>query len=250
MHRHILFAAAAVFALPVLANASSVTVDVAGSANPFLAAQPSGAMCCGDSAPDQSPTLAAHGAQLTAGNVLTFSATGGVSYQGGATSNGADGDNDGVNYTYRFDMTPDSGTGVSGPIQVNVDGLVGVFVDGTPGSTAPAPLDFTGGGASTGLDFTSLTPGIDQIFWIGDGLTGLGTGAVQKFVIPTNATGFYLGTVDGSGWNNNSGNFSVTVDGLSGVASAAPEPAAWALMLIGLGAMGASLRRRRSVVRA
>lgn len=249
MHRYI-FIAAAAFALPAAANAASVTVNVAGSANPFLAAQPSGACCVGDSAPAQSPTLAASGAQLTAGNTLTFSATGGVNYIGGASALGADGDNDGLNYTYRFDMTADYGTGIAGPTQVNVDGLVGVFVNGTPSGTAPTPLDYTASGASTGLDFNLSTPGLNQIFWIGDGLTGIGTGAVQQFIVPTSATAFYLGTVDGGGWNNNSGSLSVTVNGLNTVASSAPEPAAWALMLVGVGVMGASMRRRRAFVQA
>ena len=151
------FAAAAALALPAIATASSQTVTVLGQANPFLAAQPSGSCCGGNSAPGQSPALAATG--LASGQVLTFSATGGVSYAGGAPAAGADGDNDGTNYTYRFSMTADYETGIAGAQNVNVDGLVGVFVSGMPGGAAPSPLDFAGMGASTGLDFASLTPG-------------------------------------------------------------------------------------------
>ena len=178
--------------------------------------------------------------------MLTFSATGGVSYYGGGASAGADGDNDGSNYTYRFSMTPDYGTGIAGAQNVNVDGLVGVFVSGTPGGAAPTPLDYAASGGSTGLDFADSAPGIDQIFWIGDGLTGIGSGSVQQFTVPTNGTALYFGTVDGSGWSNNSGSFSVTVNGLSsGGAGGVPEPTSWALMVVGFGVAGAGLRRRR-----
>ena len=242
-----LMAAAGVLAVPAVASAGSATVTVLGSADPYLAAQPVGTGCCGgNSAPAQSPTLAATG--LTAGQMLTFSATGGVSYEGGATGAGADGDNDGTNYTYRYSMTGDYGTGIAGALNVNVDGLVGVFVGGTPSGPAPSPLDFSPTGASTGLDFASLSPGLDQIFWIGDGLTGIGSGSLQRFFVPTGATRLYLGTVDGSGWSNNTGSFSVTVNGLG---SSVPEPATWALMLIGVGAIGAGMRARsRRVVAA
>lgn len=236
-------AALAALALPAAASAGSATVTVLGSANPFLAAQPAGTSCCGgDSAPGQSPTLAASGGQLIAGHVLTFSATGGVSYAGGAPAAGADGDNDGVNYTYRYGMPNDYGTGIAGAQDVNVDGLVGVFVSGTPGGAAPSPLNFDPSGGSTGLDFASLSPGLDQIFWIGDGLTGIGSGAVQQFTIPTGATGLWLGTVDGSGWFNNSGFLTVTVNGLA--AAGVPEPATWGLMIMGCMMVGGGLRAR------
>ncbi len=233
-------AAATALLLPAAANAASATVSVSGEANPFLAAQPAGTGCCGgDSAPDQSPTLGT--THLTGGQVLTFAATGGVSYSGGATAAGADGDNDGFSYTYRYSMTPDYGTGIAGPQNVNVDGLVGVFVSGTPGGAAPTALDFSPSMSSTGLDFASLSPGLDQIFWIGDGLTGIGAGSLQQFVVPFGATALYLGTVDGSGWSNNSGSLLVTISGLPG---GVPEPATWSLMILGFALIGGGLRAR------
>jgi hypothetical protein len=229
--------AASAIVLPGVAGAVSTTVNVPGTSNPFLAGQPTGTGCCGgDSAPAESPVLAT--TALTGGQVLTFSATGGVLFEPGTPDTSADGDNNGTNYTYRFSMTADYGTGIAGANNVNVDGLVGVFVDGTPSSAAPTPLDFAGSGGSTGLDFASLAPGLDQIFWIGDGLTGIGSGAVQKFIVPTGATALYLGTVDGFGWNNNVGTIVATINGV-------PEPASWATMILGIGAMGAVIRNRR-----
>ena len=38
----------------------------------------------------------------------------------------------------------------------------------------------------------------DQSFFVGDGLTGTGTGTVQRFVIPEGATALYLGFADGN----------------------------------------------------
>lgn len=47
------------------------------------------------------------------------------------------------------------------------------------------------------------------------------------------------------GFNESSGNFSVSLAGNTGVAGAVPEPGTWAMMLIGFGGMGVALRRRR-----
>ena len=212
---------------------------VPGTSDPFLAGQPIGTSCCGgDSAPAQSPVLAP--VTLVAGEVLSFSTIGGVNYSGGVPSDSADGDNDGTHLTYPFSMTTDYGTGISGAQNVNVDGLVGVFLDDSvPSGPAPAALDF-----GSGLDFASLAPGLDQIFWIGDGLTGLGTGSVQQFTVPTGATRLFLGTVDGFQWSNNTGAITVTI---AGAAGAVPEPATWALMLVGFGAIGLAARQRAKV---
>jgi len=55
-----------------IASASSTTVTVYGSSNPFLSGMPNGSLCCnGDSAPAESPVLVT-GIPLTAGSALTF----------------------------------------------------------------------------------------------------------------------------------------------------------------------------------
>lgn len=208
-------------------------VFVPGDANPNLAGQAAGAHCCGgggpeDIAPAQSPVLAASG--FGASTVFTFSASG-LADGAGTGPTGPDG-------SYIFNMT-DYGLGVAPASQVGVLGLVGVFLDAsTPtGGSEPSGLSFAGG-----LNFASLSPGLNQIFWIGDGLTGTGSGAVQTFISPLGATRLYLGTIDGFQWSNNTGGFAVTIGtGGPGV----PEPATWALMLLGFGAVGASLRGAR-----
>ena len=50
-----------------------------------------------------------------------------------------------------------------------------------------------------------------------------------------------------TGFNNTDfGAYNLTISGLGAIAAGVPEPAAWALMIIGLGLGGALLRRRRA----
>ncbi len=74
--------------------------------------------------------------------------------------------------------------------------LVGVFLGeaNAQDQPAPAPLDFTAAGL--GVAFERLTPAIGQVFFVGDGLSGEGTGAAQKFVVPDGATRLFLGIAD------------------------------------------------------
>jgi hypothetical protein len=71
-------------------------------------------------------------------------------------------------------------------------------------------------------------PGVDSVFEIGNG---------GSFTVPTGATELHLATVDGFQWANNSGAFTADVS--------VPEPATWAMTLIGLFGVGAVLRRSR-----
>ncbi|MCE2694196.1 MAG: hypothetical protein LW645_08015 [Verrucomicrobiaceae bacterium] len=70
--------------------------------------------------------------------------------------------------------------------------LTGVYTDGTElASGGPPILDFTSDG------FASVAPLLNQAFFIGDGLTGTGSGSVQHFAIPTGAARLFLGFADG-----------------------------------------------------
>ena len=105
--------------------------------------------------------------------------------------------------------------------------LVGVFLDDTePMDPAPARLSFVDG------SFTSLSPGLRQIFFVGDGLTGEGVGSVQTFHVPDTATRLYLGfqdrcpnIPDQPGWYaDNTGSLSITCDIMATVPT---EAATW-----------------------
>jgi len=108
-------------------------------------------------------------------------------------------DADGVGDPYTLDINPDRGT--SGIIAPVAGFVTGVFEDGRASGTPPPTLDFT----SIGTDFTSLSPVLNQLFYVGDGLTGDGAGLVQHFNVPVGATALYLGIPDASGYNGNPG---------------------------------------------
>jgi len=83
-----------------------------------------------------------------------------------------------------------------------VGALAGVFLEDSLPASAPSSFRFYVGDSSKGgipTGFKALSPRIGQVFFIGDGLTGTGTGAVQVFAVPPTATHLYLGYVDWCG---------------------------------------------------
>jgi hypothetical protein len=224
------------------AGTYSATFSVPGTSDPFLSGMPSGSSCCsGDSAPAESPVYAG---SVAAGETFTFtSVTGSVSYGGGTPTDPPDGDSGYLIDTAAYEGGANAINNIAGYDNMPVDALIGVFLGpGLPTSVpAPSPLNFgTTGTDPLGTNFAALSPGLQQIFFIGDGLNGTGTGSVQTFVAPTGATRLFLGTVDGFGWYNNTGAIDVTVNGLS---STIPEPPAWAMMLVGFAGLAYGGRR-------
>ena len=101
-------------------------------------------------------------------------------------------------------------------MNAQVDCLLGVFVNDAvadpTNANAPAALDFETADANSvsgGIDYTSIQPLLGQVFFIGDGVNAGGT--IQQVTVPAGATHLVLGTLDGSGWYNNTGSFNVTV---------------------------------------
>ena len=155
----------------------------------------------------------------TGGESFSFQAEGGVIYARGGP-NGPDG---GVPGYVDANVNPVGGiSGYSGP----AGALVGVFLGaGIPmNGPAPATLNFDSGGLGT--SFSSLSPGLGQVFFIGDGLTGTGQGTTQRFVAPAGATRLFVGLVDAlsfSGapgdYDDNLGHYQVQIqDDTSGLA--------------------------------
>jgi hypothetical protein len=189
-------------------EAAALTI-VPGSANPNLAGRSAGYSCCGgDSSPGQDPALVLD-VEINSCDSLEITASGKVSFEPGVpVGNNPDGDT-------TYSMT-NYGDGISAPMNVRTNALVGVFLtdDSPTGEPTPDQLSF---GGENGLAFGYLYPQIGQIFFIGDGLssdsaTGATNGFLQHFIAPPGATQLYLGTVDGSGWLNNSGSFTVAVE--------------------------------------
>lgn len=83
--------------------------------------------------------------------------------------------------------------------------LVGVFLSvSNPNADAPAEINYD----LLGQDEETYTPQLGQVFFIGDGLTGTGSGLTQQFFIPNNATHLYLGIADGAGFSGSPGYYS------------------------------------------
>src|ERR1700691_1697810 len=167
--------------------------------------------------------------------VLTFSSVTGTVGCNFVITNGPDGTCfPGVNTTVT------SYGGLSG-IDVNQTNmfLVGVFLDATePSGPGPSVLDYNyGTPGSLSTTDPSFSPALDQVFFIGDGLTGTGTGQEQTFDVPTGADRLYLGFADSfdsvpSYYADNVGSLTATF--AITTTTATPEPAYGFLLTGGL----------------
>ena len=161
------------------------------------------------------------------GRVLTFaSVTGSV----GATGNQGWGP-DGGNFA-NIPVNITSFGGISGVIDRSVDhnlGLLGVFTAGVPSGPAPARLDF-----SSLHGNPTLSPLLNQTIFIGDGLTGTGVGAVQRYFVPGGASAFYLGFADATVFQGTPGTYNNNGGSLTANFTIVPEPGILNLVALGL----------------
>jgi hypothetical protein len=281
----LLAACLVVLSLPGAAHGDSMTFYVPGFSDPWLAGMPAGSTASGypttpgnpnpDVAPAQSPVLV-NGTLVTPGTSLMFNVTGAVAY-GPLPASGPDtkwSGPDGMKYNGGYIHHLVGAQNGLSDIVTPINGLLGVFLDNSNPSSTPAPrsLDFrvlnslgvsSPGTLDTanldkvtgGVNYSTISPGLKQVFFIGDGLDGLAN--QQLVVVPDGATRLYLGTADGWDWADNRGTpddpdvpgFSVriTSDGNLALASIqTPEPGALALAGVGaLSLCGYLVRRRR-----
>ena len=175
--------------------------------------------------------------------ILTFSSVTGMVGCNFVITNGPDGPCwPGVNTTVT------SYGGLSGiDVDQNDMFLVGVFLDASePSGPGPAVLSYNyGTPGSLSTSDPSFSPALDEVFFIGDGLTGTGTGNQQIFNVPAGADRLYLGFADSfdsvpSYYADNVGSLTATFE----ITTATPEPAYGFLLTGGLLA-GALLYRRK-----
>lgn len=120
--------------------------------------------------------------------------------------------------------------GISGYLGATTLLLMGVFLgDELPQAPALNTLDFRAGGL--GQDFLSLSPGIGQLFFIGDGQTS--AGQVQTFYAPPGATRLFLGFPDAVNSVGDPGSYGDNFGSLEVAVTQAPEPATEVLILLG-----------------
>jgi hypothetical protein len=90
-------------------------------------------------------------------------------------------------------------TSISGLTAPGAGYLVAVFTtQAPPAGPAPPQLNFV----QSGTNFKRLSPLLNQVFFVGDGLTGDGKGAQQRINIPTGARRLYFGISDSCGYNS------------------------------------------------
>jgi hypothetical protein len=176
-------------------------VTVPATTDIWLAGQPTGAALAYPPGQDVVPTNSPVEVPVVAGRILELSASGSTTHEG-----------------FCYAPSPDGGcipvvnagpaNGISS-IVVITDALIGVFTGSSaPSGSAPAGQDFTGANTA----FTSLSPALNEVFFIGDGLTGTGSGTAQQFVVPAGATRLFLASSDALGAAyDNAGQFAVTV---------------------------------------
>ena len=199
-------------ALPGLAEAASIIIP--GTADLWLAGQSNGATLTGNFGTDKNPDNAPALVNVVGGHIFTFTATGTTSVDANCFAGP-----DGGCYADESSFGTGPVNGI-GSYQGPSNAFFGVFLDNTvpSGTNGPASLNFTDASVISAATFAPL---LNQIFFIGDGLTGAGTGSVQLFTAPTGATRLFLASADSVGSSaGNLGSLNVTVTDVN-----SPEPA-------------------------
>jgi hypothetical protein len=184
-----------VTAVSIAARGHVIAPTVQANGSPWLAGMPAGSTVPATggnptpaTAPQNAPGVVS-GVPINPGGHLFFRNTSGsTSYEGSGTF-GPDGNTDWI--------VQQAGVNGINTTAAPLNALVGIFLDDNkPSQTAMnASLDFS---TTTSRNFTSLSPKLKQVFFVGDGVND--SGQLQDFVVPPGATRFYLGIMDEKGW--------------------------------------------------
>lgn len=119
--------------------------------------------------------------------------------------------------------------------------LVGLFIDNDilPTDPAPSPLSYPD---LASIEAPTFSPGLRQPFFVGDGLTGTGTGTIQIFNIPDGADALVLGIADAFARSGPAGFYDDNSGGFDVVVTVVPAPGA--AVVLGLCGFAAARRRR------
>lgn len=185
------------------------------------------------------------------------SITGGFTGENGGPAIGPDGNVYGLIFShggsgsvYKYDVTSNalstffdfSGTGLSGPtgqVIFDANGTMWGVAQGNNQVQQGGVFSLTSGGVFTTVhSFQYGPPNYDQPYYPAGGLTA-------------DAQGNLFGVTQGGGTGYNGGAiFKIANAGFAvgGIESAVPEPASWAMLVLGFGLIGARLRRRGTPV--
>ena len=119
--------------------------------------------------------------------------------------------------------------------------LVGLFLDADDPTGQSAPANFAYPDEAA-LELSAYSPLLRQVFFIGDGLTGTGTGSTQEFFVPDSATRLVLGVADALFFAGDTGHYGDNFGGFEVNYNVVPVPGAFAAL--GLAGLLTSRRRR------
>ena len=193
------------------------SIVVPGTADLWLAGMPDGSTASSDDvAPDESPILVT-GISITSGSAFTFSATGTVSRGEPLPFYGPLGE---PNISDHWAGAENGVANITAPLC----SFIGVFLGPDMPNLNPAPdaLDFS---TPSSQDYLTLSPKLQQPFYIGNGLASLV--ALHQVMAPPGATRLFIGTMDEYEWSNNEGSFNVNIQ-------VVPEPGVASLILVSL----------------
>jgi Flp pilus assembly protein TadG len=171
------------------------TQGIPASACPWLAGMPSTAIVANTGGNPTAATGALNASiefATSGGTPVRFANAGGSSTWdpgAGTGSAGVEGDS-----TYIAAQAACNGINTT---KAPINAMMGIFLnDNEPDLTGMAPiLDFS---TAASRDFTTLSPQLKQVFFIGDGLNS--SGQLQTFNAPAGATRLFIAVMDEKGW--------------------------------------------------